>query len=220
MTKLENCSCDIMSTPHHRFKSLTAAFLATAITHSQPLLACSRIHIPDYVLAPPDADCRFEILNRDHKGNLIPSGEYREPIKKTDGDNHRAPGFSGFTKTDVLNDCQHHIRYDTGGPEPSTGIAFYNLGKQLHSYGVEHLVTDVEKFEYGAGLCMDLIWYKSLSINEGLGTLTLETIDNHRYIFSITTGQILKHQHSDNQPETKSDNQHNENSNKWWQWWK
>jgi len=192
-----------MSIPYPCSKKLSAALLLTIAALPQPLLACRPIFQPNYTLAPPNKNCQFEVLLRDRDGNLERSGNYLTPVENIDPLKTRA-GSDGLSKTELFSDCQHHIRYDTGGIEPAIGISFYHLGKQLHSYGMPLLVTDPDKLEYRNGLCMDITWYKRLLINESLGTVTLETIDDHIYVFSISTGEILKHQ----------------TLGKWWQWWK
>jgi len=54
-------------------------------------------------------------------------------------------------KVELFNDCQHHLRFDTGGIEPEIGISFYHLGKQLHSYSISSLVRDTDKKRHSNG---------------------------------------------------------------------
>ncbi|MBP7529295.1 MAG: hypothetical protein KA801_15310, partial [Syntrophorhabdaceae bacterium] len=66
---------------------------------------------------------------------------------------------------------------------------FYENGKELKRYLIRDLIKDEMKLKRTVS---HFFWRKEPRFNDKEGTILIETTDNQQYLFSVTTGEILK----------------------------
>jgi len=68
-------------------------------------------------------------------------------------------------------------------------LAFYEKGKELKQYLIKDLIKDEMKLKRTVS---HFFWHKEPRFNDKEGTILIETTDGQTYLFSVTTGEILK----------------------------
>lgn len=68
-------------------------------------------------------------------------------------------------------------------------LAFYENGKELKQYLIRDLIKDEMKLQRTVS---HFFWRKEARFNDKDGTILIETTDGQQYLFSVTTGEILK----------------------------
>ncbi len=68
-------------------------------------------------------------------------------------------------------------------------LAFYENGKELKKYLIKDLIKDETKLKRTVS---HFFWHKEPRFNDKDGTMLIETTDGQTYLFSVTTGEILK----------------------------
>lgn len=142
-----------------------------------------------YVERAKSGDCQLAMLLQTYDGEPIPYPPYFRSGLYT-GEN-QLPDWTidWYARSVSLLDCDRLVRYGPWASRLSSlAVSFYFRGAELMSYEVGDLVTDKTLLKHTTS---HFFWKQEQFLNSAAGTYMVETLDGHRYTFSIDTGEIL-----------------------------
>lgn len=114
-------------------------------------------------------------------------------LYKNDGSNSPLwvmPYISWRTKVELLSDGHHMVVWGGSSSDTrtynDTAFTFYEDGRRLTSYAVRNLVMDPEELPHSAS---HYLWVLDSALDDVRGMLTVETHNNEKYIFDVSTGK-------------------------------
>lgn len=79
---------------------------------------------------------------------------------------------------------------EPGGPAlKQLAVAFHENGKLLKEYTIGEVVDDAKKLPKTVS---HFGWKKDVELDEGLGRFTVTTLEGKRFVFDITSGEIVE----------------------------
>lgn len=135
------------------------------------------------MLAPPGrwSDKRYEIREKYRESGLYKNDGSVTPLWVV-----HWYSFSVYP----CSDGKHIVRM---GPWASStdqlALAFYENGKEIKQYLIKDLVRDEKKLRYTVS---HFFWRSDQQFNDKEGTMSVKTTDGQEYLFSVTTGEIIK----------------------------
>lgn len=181
--------------------------------------ACPTSAFADSTVTPPPGwTGTYKIVSPDGRFVLVMlNGVYEEPgnnvspsiaeanklllkytasgLYKNDGSNSPLwvmPYISWRAKLELLSDGHHMVVWGEWSSDTrtynDTALTFYEDGRRLTGYAVRNLVMDPEELPHSVSHYQ---WVLDSALDDVQGMLTVETYNNEKYVFDVSTGKIV-----------------------------
>lgn len=148
----------------------------------------------DYTISVGEGELIFVMLSRTH-GSQTPEIRALYPKSGLYNVTGKVPralwtvDWYAF-KVDLSADGKHLIRWGPwASSAPQIAVEFYADGKLTKSYKIEDLVRRPESLPHSVS---HFTWKRDVEFNQAKNELYIETLNNEKYLFDVSTGLCFK----------------------------